>query len=43
MALKRVKSFIKQIYLKYKFAKDNIIEQNVIFSKGTVIEDGSFI
>lgn len=34
---------IKIVYLKYKFAKDKIIEQNVIFSKGTVIEGGSFI
>jgi len=38
-----LKEIIKQMFLRYKFARDNIIEQNVIFSKDTVIEGGSFI
>ncbi len=43
MSLKRIKSHIKQIFLRYKFAQNNIIEQNVRFTIDTIIEGGSFI
>ena len=43
MFLKRIKEFSKQIWLRFKFTKGNIIERNVSFSKDTIIEGSSFI
>jgi len=38
-----IKSFLMQLYLRFKFSKGNTIEKNVVFSRDTVIESGSFI
>lgn len=43
MFLNKIKSFIKQIYLRHKFTNDSVIEKHVVFSKDTLIEGGAFI
>jgi acetyltransferase-like isoleucine patch superfamily enzyme len=43
MKLFGVKSWIKRLYLRYKFGKTNHIEQHVHFANDTLIEGGAFI
>lgn len=43
MLLKRLKSYLKQIYLRHKFRKGNTFGEHVIISKDTEIQKGAFI
>lgn len=43
MVFKVVKFYVRQLLLKHRFAHNNVIERNVIFSKDTIIEGNAFI